>query len=143
MRRFVGNNLFCVKICFNGITDPDYCQNRYDLVGCDYNMPSNAQNGTFTSCEGDLQDVVGVYSVNGVSKYNFVNWLHWFVTFLFLASTWSMPETLNSRPPYTPRVPASSSCQTFYPTDLFPVPSTVSFFFLPKSHLCVIVSFSF
>jgi hypothetical protein len=32
-------------------------------------MPSNVQNGTFTSCDGDLQDVVGIYSVNGVSEY--------------------------------------------------------------------------
>jgi hypothetical protein len=72
MRRFVGNNLFCFKICYNNITKPDYCQNIYDLVGCDYNMPSKVQDGTFTSCEGDLQDEVGVYSVDGVSKYYFV-----------------------------------------------------------------------
>jgi hypothetical protein len=68
MRRFVGSGQFCVKICDNTVNSPDYCMNTYDLVGCDYNMPSSVQNGTFTSCEGDLQDVVGVYSVNGVSK---------------------------------------------------------------------------
>ena len=72
MRRFVGSGLFCVKVCYNNATDPDYCLNIDDLVGCQYNMPSNVQNGTFTSCDGDLQDVVGVYSVNGVSKYYFV-----------------------------------------------------------------------
>jgi hypothetical protein len=72
MRRFVGSGLFCLKICVNTITSPDYCLNVYDLVGCTYNMPSNAQNGTYTSCDGDLQDVVGVYSVDGVSKYYFV-----------------------------------------------------------------------
>jgi hypothetical protein len=105
---FVGSNLFCLKICYNSITEPDYCQNVYDLVGCDYNMPSNVQNGTFTSCEGELQDVVGVYSVNGVT------------------STWSMPQTLTTTPPYTPRVPASSNCQTFHSTDLFGVPTTTS-----------------
>ena len=77
MHRFVGSGLFCVKICYNSITDPDYCLNIYDLVGCQYNMPSNVQNGTFTSCDGDLQDVVGVYSVDGVSKYYFAFRLPW------------------------------------------------------------------
>lgn len=75
MYRFVGSGQFCVKYCFNSITQPDYCLNTYDLIGCDYNMPSSVQNGTFTSCESDLQDVVGVYSVNGVSKYYFIFWL--------------------------------------------------------------------
>jgi len=105
---FVGSGQFCVKICDNSITQPDYCLNVYDLIGCSYNMPSNVKNGTFTSCEGDLQDVVGVYTVNGV------------------VSTWSMPATLNGPPPYTPRVPASSNCQTFQATDLFEFASTTS-----------------
>ena len=69
MRRFIGNGIFCVKICYNNLTEPDFCLNTYDLVGCDYNMPSDVQNGTFTSCEGALQDVVGIYSVDGISKY--------------------------------------------------------------------------
>lgn len=101
-------------------------------------MPSNVQNGTFTSCEGELQDVVGVYSVNGVSKYLdsfrlfFLVYYHGlysnFFLFFYLASTWSMPQTLNGPPPYTPRVPASSNCQTFHSTDLFAAAPTVSFF---------------
>jgi hypothetical protein len=103
---FVGGGQFCMKVCFNSITEPDYCQNTYDLIGCDYNMPSNVQNGTFTSCDSDLQDVVGIYSVNGVT------------------STYSMPATLLSPPPYTPRVPASSNCQTFQSTDIFLAAST-------------------
>ena len=68
MHRFVGSGQFCVKICDNSITSPNYCLNTYDLVGCEYNMPSHVQNGTFTSCEGDLQDVVGIYTVDGTSK---------------------------------------------------------------------------
>ena len=68
MRRFVGSGMFCAKICYNSITSPDYCLNVYDLVGCAYNMPSNVQNNTYTSCDGDLQDVVGIYTVGGASK---------------------------------------------------------------------------
>lgn len=140
MRRFVGSGIFCVKICDNSITSPDYCLNIYDLIGCDYNMPTNVQNGTFTSCEGDLQDVVGVYSVDGVSKYCFDFFSYpglWH--FLFLASTWSMPQTLVGNPPYQPRVPASSNCQTFQSTDLFAFTSTVSFLFFYTTQIPFIV----
>jgi len=105
---FVGGNQFCFKACYNSITSPDYCENRYDLVGCDYNMPSAAQDGEFTSCEGDVQDVVGVYTTNGQTL------------------TWSMPDPLTTSPPYTPRIPSSSNCQTFQSTDLFAAVATTS-----------------
>ncbi|KAF8802989.1 hypothetical protein BYT27DRAFT_6747295 [Phlegmacium glaucopus] len=62
---FVGGNQFCFKACYNTVSAPDYCENRYDLIGCSYNMPSAAKDGEFTSCDSDLQDVAGVYSVNG------------------------------------------------------------------------------
>ncbi|KAF9472027.1 hypothetical protein BDN70DRAFT_887459 [Pholiota conissans] len=105
---FVGSGQFCFKACFNSIPSPDYCENRYDLVGCDYNMPSAAQDGEFTSCEGELQDVVGVYTTNGQ------------------VITWSMPDPLVTPPPYQPRVPASSNCQTFQSSDLFLAATTTS-----------------
>ncbi|PPQ92149.1 hypothetical protein CVT25_008774 [Psilocybe cyanescens] len=98
---FVGDGQFCFKACFNSVTSPDYCENRYDLVGCAYNMPSAVKNGEFTECDSDLQDVVGVV-VNGS-----------------ITSTWSMPDPLTATPPYQPRVPASSNCKTHHATDLF------------------------
>ncbi|KIK06331.1 hypothetical protein K443DRAFT_674318 [Laccaria amethystina LaAM-08-1] len=98
---FVGGNKFCFKACYNSKTTPDYCENRYDLIGCDYNMPSSAQDGEFTVCDGDVQDVVGVYTSAGQTL------------------TWQMPDPLNTPPPYQPRVPASSNCKTYQSTDLF------------------------
>jgi len=98
---FVGGGQFCFKACYNSITSPDYCENTYDLVGCEYNMPSAAQNGSFTECDGDVQEVVGVYTSGGQTL------------------TWAMPDPLNTPPPYQPVVPASSNCKTFQSTDLF------------------------
>ena len=98
---FVGNGFFCFKACFNSITSPDYCENRYDLVGCDYNMPNALQNSTFLDCEGDLQTPVGTYTTNGQTL------------------TWSMPDPLTTDPPYTPVVPSSSQCTTFSSQQLF------------------------
>ncbi|KIM89738.1 hypothetical protein PILCRDRAFT_194685 [Piloderma croceum F 1598] len=67
---FVGSNIFCIKLCDNTITTPNYCENRIDLLGCDYNMPAAYVDGEFTSCEGDLQDVVGTYTSNGQSEFS-------------------------------------------------------------------------
>ena len=72
MRRFVGNGRFCLKICYNSITEPNFCQNIFDMLGCEYNMPSNVRDGTFTKCDGELQDEFGRYVLEGVSKYHFV-----------------------------------------------------------------------
>lgn len=55
---------------------PDPCDRKslmrvlsvYDLIGASYNAPANLIDGTFTSCEGDLQDVVGQYVQNGQSE---------------------------------------------------------------------------
>lgn len=80
MCRFIGNGGFCLKLCLikAGVTQPNYCENRYDQMGCEYNMPNNLIDGTFTECESDPALPVGEYVVNGISKCNIVFWLPWF-----------------------------------------------------------------
>lgn len=69
---FVGGGQFCIKLCDPTVTSPNYCQNIYDLIGCDYNMPADytAIQGQFLSCDSDLQSVVGTYTSNGQSEYS-------------------------------------------------------------------------
>jgi hypothetical protein len=105
---FVGGGQFCFKACFNSVTSPDYCENRYDLIGCSYNMPSAAKDGEFLECDSDLQDPAGIYTSNGA------------------VMTYTMPDPLVDAPPYTPRVPSSSNCKTHASTDLFLAASTTS-----------------
>lgn len=137
--RFVGGNQFCFKACYNTLngTAPttDYCENRYDLVGCSYNMPSAAKDGEFTQCDGDVQDVVGVYTTGGQSAFyfNFQKFQRLF-NCIYAALTWSMPDPLNTPPPYQPRVPSSSNCKTFQATDLF-LAQTASVSFSMLFHL--------
>ncbi|GMK54035.1 hypothetical protein CspeluHIS016_0106210 [Cutaneotrichosporon spelunceum] len=103
---FLGSGIFCLKLCDPSYsTDKNYCQNIYDLIGCEYNMPADyaALPGQFVSCEGELQDEVGTYVENGQTL------------------TWSQPDPVLTRPPWTPRVPASSNCVTHQSSDLFPV----------------------
>jgi hypothetical protein len=98
--------VFCFKAC--DASKPNalaLCQHTYDRIGCNYNSPASYDqiNGTFTSCDGDLQDPAGIYVVNGVT------------------STYKQPGegTAIDTLPYTPRVPNSSNCKTFQSTDLF------------------------
>lgn len=100
---FVGSDIFCIKLCDNTITTPDYCENRIDLLGCNYNMPAAYTDGEFTSCEGELQDVIGTYTSNGQTL------------------TWSQPASLDPSTtlPWTPRIPASSNCVTFSSAELY------------------------
>ncbi|KAL8292610.1 hypothetical protein RQP46_001222 [Phenoliferia psychrophenolica] len=88
-------------------TDLNFCENRYDLIGCNYNAPAAYAPGVFESCDGDVQSEVGTYTVGTQTL------------------TWSQPTLLpaTSTLPWTPFVPASSNCVTYQSSDLFPVAS--------------------
>jgi hypothetical protein len=101
---FMGGNAFCMTICDPASSQSDqdgYCQNIYDRMGCSYNMPNNAQNGTFEVCDSDLKTPVGIYVTNGATM------------------TYSQPASGDVVPPYTPVVPASSNCVTYQSAALY------------------------
>jgi len=101
---FIGGDTFCLTICnpaSNSSDQSSYCQNIYDRMGCSYNMPNNAQNGTFEVCDSDLKTPVGIYTTNGVTM------------------TYTQPNTGDVVPPYTPVVPSSSNCVTYQSTALY------------------------
>lgn len=97
-----------MKLCDPKHTGPNYCENRFDLLGCAYNAPAAYVEGEFSSCEGELQDVVGVYTSAGRTL------------------TYSQPSIVTGTLPYTPRIPASSNCVTYQSSDLYPGVATTS-----------------
>ncbi|KAH7884250.1 hypothetical protein F5I97DRAFT_1968367 [Phlebopus sp. FC_14] len=102
---FMGGNAFCIKVCDPaGQNQQQLCQNIYDRLGCEYNAPNNAKNGTFEVCEGDDMTPPGVYTTNGQT-------MTWF----------QPPESLGpiTSVPYTPVVPASSNCVTYTSAALY------------------------
>ncbi|KZP27877.1 hypothetical protein FIBSPDRAFT_730011 [Athelia psychrophila] len=107
---FVGSGQFCIKLCDPTVTSPNYCKNEVDLIGCDYNMPASYAANEFTSCEGELQDVVGVYTSAGQTL------------------TWAQPTDgiLPATLPWQPKVPASSNCVTYTSAQLFGTASASS-----------------
>ena len=103
---FMGGNAFCLKACDPaGPNAAHYCEHIYDRIGCAYNVPNNAQKGTFESCKGENQDFPGVYTdaAGAVQTYT------------------QPPESLGPIPQltWTARVPASSDCTPLESASIF------------------------
>ncbi|KAF9068329.1 hypothetical protein BDP27DRAFT_1224439, partial [Rhodocollybia butyracea] len=102
---FIGSGQFCAKACDD--TQPNsvaLCQHIYDRVGCSYNAPNNAPNGTFQVCQGADMTPIGQYVSDGIT------------------TTWTQPseETVPLGViPYTPTPAASSNCVTYTSASLF------------------------
>ncbi|KAF8869056.1 hypothetical protein BD779DRAFT_797468 [Infundibulicybe gibba] len=109
---FMGGEAFCIKVCDPaGANAAHFCEHIFDRIGCAYNAPNNAKNGTFESCDGDNQDFPGIYTANGQ------------------VMTYTQPdEKLGpiTTMPYQPKVPASSNCKQFSSTSLYAALATVS-----------------
>ena len=102
---FMGGHTFRIKVCDpTGKNAPMYCQNIYDHLGCAYNAPNNAKNGTFEVCKGDNMTPPGVYVSGGVTQTYF-----------------QPPESLGpiTTVPYTPAVPSSSNCVQYSSAALY------------------------
>lgn len=103
---FMGSGVFCFKACDpSGPNPAALCQHIFDLIGCQYNAPAAYVDGVFESCLGDNQDPPGIYTgADGV------------------VSTYTQPPEADgviSTMPYTPKIPASSSCTTYSSAQLF------------------------
>ena len=110
---FMGGNAFCLKACDPaGPNAARFCEHIYDRIGCAFNSPNQAQNGTFESCAGDNQDYPGIYtdSTGQIQTYT------------------QPPESLGviSSMPYTPKVPASSNCVTYTSSAIYAALPTVT-----------------
>jgi hypothetical protein len=94
-----------VKICDpKGSNPAGYCQHTLDRIGLVYNMPNQAQNNTYEVCDTDPMDIPGVYTSGGQTL------------------SYAQPaESLGAITsiPYTPRIPASSNCQTYTSSVVF------------------------
>jgi hypothetical protein len=100
-----------MKLCYpKGKNPGGYCQNIYDHLGCAFNAPNNAKNGTFEVYDGQDMTPPGLYTgASGVTQTYF-----------------QPPESLGpiTSVPYTAVVPASSNCVTYHSTDLYTALST-------------------
>ena len=109
----MGGNFFCFKACDPaGPNAAHFCEHIYDRIGCAYNAPNNAQNGTFESCLGDDQDYPGIYTDASGATQTYTQ----------------PPESLGPIPQltWTARLPSSSSCVQHQSTDLYAALASVT-----------------
>ncbi|KAI0337212.1 hypothetical protein BDW22DRAFT_1433510 [Trametopsis cervina] len=99
---FLSWDQFCFRACKPQDSAPEWCQHKYDLMGCHWNMPGNYDAGVFEKCKADSGQMMGIYD----------------------GSTWKqgMPQTPAAHP-----APSSSLCTTVQSIRDFAVqPSGVS-----------------
>ncbi|EJT98089.1 hypothetical protein DACRYDRAFT_91118 [Dacryopinax primogenitus] len=88
---FMAHDEFCIRACLDGPEAAVVCNHVYDVMGCRWNLPGNYDDGTFTSCDADAGEPMGVYGT----------------------STWPSEQQHNGGPaPSAHPAPASSSCKT-------------------------------
>ncbi|KAJ7607978.1 hypothetical protein FB45DRAFT_763666 [Roridomyces roridus] len=110
---FIGNGAFCGKVCdMTGSNPGGLCNNIYDRLGCDYNAPNTAQEGTFEFCQGDDMTPVGTYVVNGVTS-------------VYTQPPEASPIDYDNLP-YTATPAPTSSCVPYQSADLFAAGATIS-----------------
>ncbi|KAF5327295.1 hypothetical protein D9619_003916 [Psilocybe cf. subviscida] len=97
---FMGNDIFCFKACDPaGPNAKHFCEHKFDRIGCRFNAPNTAQNGTFEACLGDNQDFPGTWTAPDGKVMTYTQ----------------PPESLGAimTEPYPVRIPRSSSCTQF------------------------------
>ncbi|KAF7377092.1 hypothetical protein MSAN_00127800 [Mycena sanguinolenta] len=105
---FIGDSAFCGKICDQTGSNPQgLCNNIYDRLGCEYNVPSDVEANTFEYCLGDDMMPVGTY-VGTDGK----------------TSVYTQPSSESisidfDNLPYTPTPAPTSSCTQFASAAIF------------------------
>ncbi|KAH7335558.1 hypothetical protein B0J17DRAFT_670622 [Rhizoctonia solani] len=58
---FMSATEFCIRVCKDGPTAAKTCNHIYDIMGCEWNMPGNYDQGVFENCVGDSAQPMGIY----------------------------------------------------------------------------------
>jgi len=60
---FMSATEFCIRACNPaGPNATKYCAHRYDIMGCEWNMPGNYGRTTFDTCQADSGEPMGIYT---------------------------------------------------------------------------------
>jgi len=106
---------FCLRICTaenSTYSAALECEHTLDEMGCEWVMPGNYDNGTFTQCDGDSAYPPGVYpEANGSTSTFAQRYTGTYTDSNGETEYWTVGYTVTPQTPYM--TPASSNCQTF------------------------------
>jgi hypothetical protein len=108
---FISATQFCLRICISENTTYSAaleCQHTYDLMGCEWAMPGDYTEDTFTSCDGDAAYPPGIYPRTDGSTSTFAQRYSYTDS---AGATQYGGDTVTPTAPYS--IPATSNCQTF------------------------------
>ncbi|CED84034.1 hypothetical protein [Phaffia rhodozyma] len=124
---FMSYNQFCLRVCISETPDVPaalMCEHELDVMGCQFVMPGDYTNNSFTSCDGEPAVPPGLYPQPDGSTSTFRQfWSH-------TLEGWTVGQTVTPAGPYS--TPATSNCQTFstisngIDTALLVVPTTAA-----------------
>lgn len=108
-------NMFCLRIC---ISETDEfkaefeCQHEIDLMGCQWVMPGDYTNGTFTDCQGDSAYPPGWYiQPNGSTSTFKQRYTGTNTASGGKKELWTIGVTVTPKKPYM--TPSTSQCTTY------------------------------
>ncbi|KAJ9101133.1 hypothetical protein QFC21_003351 [Naganishia friedmannii] len=108
---YISATQFCLRVCISENTTYSAaleCQHTLDLMGCEWVMPGDYTEDSFTSCDGDAAYPPGVYPQADGSTSTFAQ------RYSYTDSTGATQyggDTVTPKAPYS--TPATSNCQTF------------------------------
>ncbi|KAJ9110675.1 hypothetical protein QFC19_001504 [Naganishia cerealis] len=112
---FISYTQFCLRICTadnSTLSAADECRHTLDVMGCEFVMPGDYTEDTFTSCDGDAAYPPGVYPQSDGSTSTFSQlWIGTMTGTDGATSTTQWGNTVTPSAPYS--TPATSNCQTF------------------------------
>lgn len=105
---------FCLRICISEnstITAAEECQHTLDEMGCEWVMPGDYTDDSFTECDGDSAYPPGLYPLANGSTSTFQQRYTGTYTVGTSLGTWTQGETVTPSTAYS--TPATSNCITY------------------------------
>lgn len=112
---FMSYNQFCLRICTaetSSVSAALQCEHELDIMGCQFVMPGDYTNNSFTSCEGDAAAPPGLYPLPGGGTSTFRQlYTGTYVDGAGAPQTYTVGNSITPAAPFS--TPATSNCQTF------------------------------
>jgi len=111
---YMSANQFCLRICIaenSTYSAALECQHTLDEMGCEWVMPGDYTDNSFTECEADSAYPPGVYPLANGSTSTFAQRYTGTYTAGGTVGTFTVGYTSTPQTPYS--TPASSSCTTY------------------------------
>ncbi|WVR08600.1 hypothetical protein IAU60_005655 [Kwoniella sp. DSM 27419] len=112
---YMSYNQFCLRICIaenSTYSAAEMCQHTLDEMGCNWVMPGDYTDNSFTECDGDAAYPPGIYPLaNGSTSTFQQRYTGTFTNGGGSVGMWTQGQTVTPQSAYS--TPATSNCKTY------------------------------